>query len=152
MNYPPGTAAHERTPWAGRIEDDALLRWRGKFGDDVKPEGAAAAVFVRSPHAHANIRSIDTAAAKAMPGVLAVITAADLAPAGYGSVTSAVPLPGRGGKMVAAVPRPVLAGERVLHAGEPVALVVAETLAAAQDAAERIAVDYVPLPAVTDSD
>ncbi len=137
--------------WPGRIEDDALVRGRGRFGDDVKPERAAAAAFVRSPHAHADIRGVDTAAAKEIPGALAVITAIDLAPAGYGTVSQPVPMPGRGGKMVIGVPRPALAGERVRHVGEPVALVVAETLAQAQDAAERVAVDYAALPAVTDA-
>src|ERR1043166_6072259 len=137
--------------WPGRIEDDALLRGRGRFGDDVRPEGAAAAVFVRSPHAHARIRAIDVAAAKAAPGVLAVITGVDLAQENFATLSQAVPLPGRDGKMAVSPHRPVLASERVLHVGEPVALVVAETPAAAQDAAERVSVDYEPLPGVTDA-
>src|SRR6202040_3042756 len=137
--------------WSGRIEDDALLRGRGRFGDDVRPDGVAAAAFVRSPHAHARIRAIDVAAAKAAPGVLAVITGADLAGANFATLSQAVPLPGRDGKMAVSPHRPVLASERVLHVGEPVALVVAEILTAAQDAAERVSVDYEPLPAVTDA-
>jgi carbon-monoxide dehydrogenase large subunit len=148
MNAPGNDGAHA---WAGRVEDDALLRGRGRFGDDVRPERAAAAVFVRSPHAHARIRGIDIAAAKAAPGVLAVITAADLAAETFNTVSQAVPLPGRDGKMAVSPHRPVLAGERVLHVGEPVALVVAETLPAAQDAAERVVVGYAPLAAVTDA-
>jgi aerobic carbon-monoxide dehydrogenase large subunit len=140
---------NDHAAWPGRVEDDALLRGRGRFGDDVRPERAAAAVFVRSPHAHAQIRAIDVAAARQLPGVLAVTTAADLASANFNTVSQAVPMPGRGGTMVASVHRPVLAGERVLHVGEPVALVVAETLQVAQDAAERVAVDYAPLAAVT---
>ena len=142
---------NEHAAWAGRVEDDALLRGRGRFGDDVRPERTAVAVFVRSPHAHAQIRAIDVAAAKELPGVLAVITAADLAAENFNSVSQPVPMPGRDGKMVVSVHRPVLAGERVLHVGEPVALVVAETLPAAQDAAERVNVDYAPLAAVTDA-
>jgi len=137
--------------WSGRIEDDALLRGRGRFGDDVRPEGAAAAVFVRSPHAHARIRAIEVGAAKAAPSVLAVITGADLAGENFATLSQAVPLPGRDGKMAVSPHRPVLASERVLHVGEPVALVIAETPAAAQDAAERVTVDYEPLPAVTDA-
>ena len=137
--------------WSGRIEDDALLRGRGRFGDDVRPEGAAAAVFVRSPHAHAHIRAIEVGAAKAAPSVLAVITGADLAGENFATLSQAVPLPGRDGKMAVSPHRPVLASERVLHVGEPVALVIAETPAAAQDAAERVTVDYEPLPAVTDA-
>jgi carbon-monoxide dehydrogenase large subunit len=137
--------------WAGRVEDDALLRGRGRFGDDVRPERAAAAAFVRSPHAHARICGVDVAAAKAAPGVLAVITAAELAAENFNTVSQAVPMPGRDGKMAVSPHRPALAGERVLHVGEPVALVVAETLPAAQDAAERVSVGYAPLAAVTDA-
>ena len=106
--------------WSGRIEDDALLRGRGRFGDDVRPEGAAAAVFVRSPHAHARIRAIDVAAAKAVPGLLAVITGANLTGENYATLSQAVPLPGRDGKMAVSPHRPVLASERVMHVGEPV--------------------------------
>ena len=124
--------------WAGRVEDDALLRGRGRFGDDVRPERTAVAVFVRSPHAHAQIRAIDVAAAKELPGVLAVITGADLSAENFNSVSQPVPMPGRDGKMVVSVHRPALAGERVLHVGEPVALIVAETLPAAQDASTSI--------------
>src|ERR1700751_2906977 len=97
--------------WSGRIEDDALLRGRGRFGDDVRPEGAAAAVFVRSPHAHARIRAVDVTAAKAAPGVLAAITGADLARENFATLSQAVPLPGRDGKMAVSPHRPVLASE-----------------------------------------
>jgi carbon-monoxide dehydrogenase large subunit len=131
---------HERTDghhgsWHGRIEDDPLVRGRGRFSDDVRPAGAAYACFVRSPHAFAEIRKVDAAAARRAPGVLAVLTAADLAPAQFATVSAPVPMPGRGGVMVKWPHRPALAGERVLHVGEPVALVVGETPEAAQDAA-----------------
>jgi carbon-monoxide dehydrogenase large subunit len=139
------------TSWVRRIEDDALLRGHGRFGDDVRPERAVAAAFVRSPHAHARIRAIDVAAAKTAPGVLAVITGADLVGENYQTLSQAVPLPGRDGKMAVSPHRPALASERVLHVGEPVALVIAETPAAAQDAAERVTIDYQPLAAVTDA-
>ncbi|TPG52415.1 xanthine dehydrogenase family protein molybdopterin-binding subunit [Roseomonas nepalensis] len=131
-----------------RVEDEALLRGLGRYSDDETTEGAAAAIFLRSPHAHALIRGIDAAAARALPGVRAVLTGADLA--GLGSVTSPMPVRGRDGAPIRPVHRPALAAERVRHLGEPVALVVAETVAGAQDAAEAVVVDYDPLPAVTD--
>ncbi len=134
----------------GRIEDDALLRGAGRFGDDVKPGGALAAYFVRSPHAFAEIARIDVSAAKTAPGVVAVLTAADLAPAHYHSISHPHPIPGRGGKMAVAPHRPSLADKRVLHVGEPVAMVVAVSAQAAQEAGEKIAVDYRPLDAVTE--
>ncbi len=136
--------------WAGRVEDDPLLRGHGRFGDDVKPEGALTAHFVRSPHAFANIEHIDTASAKAAPGVVAVLTAADLAEAHYHSISHPHPIPGRGGKVPISPHRPSLAEKRVMHVGEPVAMVIAVSPAAAQDAAEKIAVDYQPMTPVTD--
>jgi carbon-monoxide dehydrogenase large subunit len=136
--------------WTGRVEDDALLRGQGRFGDDVKPEGALSAYFVRSPHAFATIERIDVAAAKASPGVVAVLTAADLAMAHYHSISHPHPIPGRGGKVAASPHRPSLAETRVMHVGEPVAMVVATSAAAAQDAAEKVEVDYTSLTPVTD--
>ena len=144
------STATKAEPWSGRIEDDALLRGAGRFGDDIKPEGALAACFVRSPHAFANIERIDVAAAKNAAGVVAVLTAADLAEAHYHSISHPHPIPGRGGKVAVAPHRPSLAEKRVLHVGEPVAMVIATSAQAAQDAAEKVAVDYQPLPAVTD--
>lgn len=132
-----------------RFEDARLLTGRGRFVADLDIPGALHAVTLRSPHAHAEIRSIDTAAARAAPGVALVLTAADLAAEGIGplpctsAVASVTPM---------VVPRrPVLAEARVRHVGQPVAFVVAETEAAARDAAELIAVDYAPLPAVVDA-
>ena len=146
------TAARQAGPsaWTGRIEDDALLRGAGRFGDDGKPAGALAAYFVRSPHAFATIEHIDVAAAKRAPGVVAVLTAADLAQAHYHSISHPHPIPGRGGKEAVAPHRPSLAASRVLHVGEPVAMVIATSAQAAQDAGEKVAVDYQPLDAVTD--
>jgi carbon-monoxide dehydrogenase large subunit len=146
------TAARQAgsSAWAGRIEDDALLRGAGRFGDDGKPAGALAAYFVRSPHAFANIEHIDVAAAKRAPGVVAVLTAADLAGAHYHSISHPHPIPGRGGKAAVAPHRASLAASRVLHVGEPVAMVIAVSAQAAQDAGEKVAVDYQPLDAVTD--
>ena len=142
--------AAKAEPWAGRVEDDALLRGEGRFGDDVKPERALAACFVRSPHGFARIERIDVSAAQSAPGVVAVLTGADLAAEHYHSISHGHPIPGRGGKPPVSPHRPALASERVMHIGEPVALVLAETLAQAQDAADKVAVDYAPLDAVTD--
>src|SRR5665811_800247 len=110
------TAARRADPsaWAGRIEDDALLRGQGRYGDDVKPEGALAAYFVRSPHAFAKIERIDTTAAKSAKGVVAVLTAADLEAAHYHSISHGHPIPGRGGQKPVSPHRPVLAGDRVM--------------------------------------
>src|SRR5262249_44746179 len=141
----------DHTGWSGRVEDDALLRGQGRFGDDVRPEGALAAVFVRSPHAFAKILQIDVAAAKSAAGVVAVLTAADLAPAHYHSISHAHPIPGRSGKTAISPNRPSLADTRVMHVGEPVAMVVAGSVAVAQDAADKIIVDYEPLVPVTDA-
>ena len=138
-------------PWSGRIEDDALLRGQGRFGDDVKPDGALSAYFVRSPHAFAKIERIDVAAAKSAPGVVAVLTGADLAPAHYHSISHGHPIPGRGGKTAISPHRPSLAETRVMHVGEPVAMVVATSAVAAQEAADKIVVNYEALTSVTDA-
>ncbi|HET7191991.1 MAG TPA: xanthine dehydrogenase family protein molybdopterin-binding subunit [Pseudolabrys sp.] len=140
----------EKAAWNGRIEDDALLRGQGRFGDDLKPGDALAAHFVRSPHAFAEIKRIDISAAKSAPGVIAVLTAAELAEAHYHSISHPVPIPGRGGKLAIGPHRPALAEKRVMHVGEPVAMVVAKSAAAAHDAADLVIVDYTPLQAVTD--
>jgi aerobic carbon-monoxide dehydrogenase large subunit len=131
-----------------RLEDYRLLTGAGSFQDDEAISGATWGVFVRSPHAFADIRGIDTSTARAAPGVLAVLTAVDLAAAGIGSVSIAIPVPGGQGMVVP--PRPSLAGDCVRHVGDTVALVVAETEAAARDAAELVEVDYAARDAVTD--
>jgi aerobic carbon-monoxide dehydrogenase large subunit len=123
-----------------RLEDDALVRGLGRYAADVALTGQAYAYFVRSPHAFADIRAIDTEAAKATPGVLAVLTAADME--GIGNVSQHPPLVGRDGRKLIVPHRPALAGTTVRHVGEPVAVVVADTLTAAQDAAELVSVDY----------
>ena len=132
-----------------RSEDDPLLTGRGRFTDDLKTAQHARAAFVRSPHGHAAIRGVDAKAASKMPGVLAVITGAELVRAGLGTIP-AVLLPGRDGKPMFATAMPPLAHERARYVGEPVALVVAQTLPQALDAAEAVEVDYEPLPATSD--
>ncbi|MEP7032099.1 MAG: xanthine dehydrogenase family protein molybdopterin-binding subunit, partial [Pseudolabrys sp.] len=133
-----------------RIEDDALVRGLGRFMDDPRLPNQAYAAFVRSPHAHARIKAVDTAAARAAKGVLAVLTAADIKAAGVGSISRHPPVAGKGGAKMVMPFRPALAGDKVMHGGDPVAMVVAETLAAALDAADMVTVDYEELPAVVD--
>ena len=130
-----------------RSEDHRLLKGGGRYTDDVSLPGQAAAFFLRSLHAHAEIRSIDVAAAQAAPGVVGIVTEADLAADGVGPLPCRVPLRNRDGSAMPMPPRPALARGRVRHVGEPVALVVAETLDQAKDAAELIEVDYADLPA-----
>jgi carbon-monoxide dehydrogenase large subunit len=124
-----------------RVEDERLLTGRGHYTDDVQLPGMLHGVTLRSPYGHARIRAIDTAAARAMPGVVAVYTGADLAD--YGPIPCVVPLSGP-----VATPRPLLATDTVRFVGDGVAFVVAETRAQAQAAAEAIEVDYEELPAV----
>ena len=123
-----------------RVEDARFVTGRGQYTDDLQLPGMAYGVTVRSPYGHARITGIDTSAALAVPGVLAVLTHADIAHLGL--MPTLVPL------SKVATPRPVLAGEVVRFVGDPVAFVVAETRAAAREAAELVAVDYEELPAV----
>src|ERR1700675_3659229 len=118
-----------RAPHQPRLEDDALVRGLGRYAADVPMDGQAYAYFVRSPHAFADIRSIDADAARSAPGVLAVLTAADME--GIGNISQHPPLPGRNGKKLVLPSRPALAGATVRHVGEAVALVVAPTLTGA---------------------
>jgi aerobic carbon-monoxide dehydrogenase large subunit len=129
-----------------RSEDEPLLAGRGRFTDDRIAAVCARAVFVRSPHGHAAIRGVDVQDAVKMPGVLAVVTGAELQ---LGDIPTAVLLPGRHGKPMFPAAMPVLAHERVRYVGEPVALVVAQTLAQALDAADMVQVDYEALPAAS---
>src|SRR5262245_33270159 len=129
-----------------RLEDDALLRGAGRYADDFRLAGAAHACFVRSPHAHARIRNVSTENALRSPGVIAVLTGKDAVADGLGNVPCLIPIPG-----LKEPPRGVLALKEVRHVGDPVAMVIAETLAQAKDAAEEVQVDYEPLAAVTDT-
>ena len=131
-----------------RFEDLRLLRGGGRYIDDIALPHMAFGCVLRSPHAHAKILSIDTAAAKAAPGVLAVLTGADWKASGFGDL----PVPGEDRRQRANMfrpPYPALVADRVRFVGDYVAFVVAETMHQAMDAAELIAVDYEPLPAVT---
>jgi carbon-monoxide dehydrogenase large subunit len=132
-----------------RLEDEPLLKGQGCFVDDARAQGAAFAAFVRSPHASANIRSVDIASASSAPGVLAVLTAADTR--GIGNLARPRPVEGRDGAKMILSTWPALAGERVVHVGQPVAAVIAETRAQAADAAELVEVEYEETPAVADA-
>jgi len=133
-----------------RREDARFLTGAGQYTDDVVLPGQSYAVFVRSPYAHARIRSIDTSAAKAAPGVLAIFTGADLADAKVGGLPCGWLIHSQDGSPMKEPPHPVLAQGKVRHVGDQLALVVAETLLQAKDAAELVAVDYEELPPVVD--
>jgi carbon-monoxide dehydrogenase large subunit len=140
-----------------RLEDVRLLSGRGRFSDDVNVAGQAYAYVVRSTHAHARLRHVEGAEARAMPGVLAVLTGRDAATDGVRPIPHTpvptnpheLPLGGREGAAIFVTPHPVLAVDKVRFVGEAVALVIADTAAAARDGGERVRVDYEPLPSVT---
>ena len=131
-----------------RVEDARLLHGLGRYSDDLDVPRQAYGVLVRSPHAHARIVRIDARAASSAPGVLAVLTGADLAADGVGNMPSDRARKRRDGTPAVATPRPLLARERVRHVGDPVVLVVADTREHAVDAADLVVVEYAPLPAV----
>ena len=134
-----------------RSEDQRLLKGGGRYVDDVQLPRMAYGVVVRSPHAHARILSMDTGAAAAAPGVLAVLTHAHWRASGFGDLPNAKGRKRRDGSDMYVTPIYPLVEDRPRRVGDPVAFVVAESRAQAQDAAELVAVDYDPLPAVTDT-
>jgi carbon-monoxide dehydrogenase large subunit len=131
-----------------RREDFRLTQGRGLYAGDVTLDGMTHAVFVRSPHAHARIKAIDTQAAKTAKDVVAVFTAADLDADGVRDYSLPTKMQRPGGVEVTETPRPPLVRDQVRFLGEPVAMVIAKSLTAARDAAELVNVDYEPLPAV----
>ena len=131
-----------------RVEDARFLTGQGQYSDDIRLERQSHGVVVRSPYAHAEIRSIDLEEAKASPGVLGVFTVEDLEADGVGNIPCLAPMPGKNGGRTITPPRPALARGRVRHVGDPVVFVVAETPAQARDAAELVMIDYADLPAV----
>jgi len=133
-----------------RVEDPRLLKGGGRYTDDISLPAMLHGIVLRSPHAAARIVALDTSAAAAVPGVMAVYTAADLNADGIAPMPCAVKVKNRDGSDQVAPPHPALADGVVRHVGDPVAFVVAETAAAARDAAELIAVDYETEPANTD--
>jgi carbon-monoxide dehydrogenase large subunit len=132
-----------------RVEDDRLVRGLGRFADDLNQPGQAIGWFIRSPVAHANIGALDVARARAAPGVLGVLTGAEIEAAGVASISRHPPLAGRNGSALIVPPRPALAKAKVMHVGEPVVLIVADSMIAARDAAELVEIAYDALPHVT---
>ncbi|MGH7302368.1 MAG: xanthine dehydrogenase family protein molybdopterin-binding subunit, partial [Candidatus Rokuibacteriota bacterium] len=130
-----------------RVEDVRLLRGRGRYLDDVSIPGQTHAVILRSAHAHARIRGIDSGAARRAPGVLAVFTGADVE--GLGTMTMTLKRKRPDGSPMFARPHRGLTRDRARYVGDPVAMVVAETRAQAEDAADLVQIDYEPLPSVT---
>ena len=132
-----------------RVEDVRLLRGGGRYLDDVNVPGQTYAVVVRSPHAHARLLAIDVSAAQRAPGVVAVFTGADLAKDGLGTMVMTLKRKRPDGSPMFARPHRGLTQDRVRYVGDPIALVVAETRAQAEDAVDLVQVDYEPLPSVT---
>src|SRR6202020_937197 len=135
-----------------RREDARFLIGEGAYLDDLTFPDVAYAVFIRSPHAHAAIRSVDVAAARATDGVVAVLTARDVITDGLNDLPPTVDANVHTGERFNFAPMPLLANDEVRYVGQLVALVVAETKLQAMDAAERVVVDYAPRPAVTSSE
>ena len=145
-----GCKIEDRAARQPRLEDDALVRGNGRYAADARWPNQAYAYFVRSPHAFARIVRLDVGAALSAPGVVGALTAKDME--GLGSIGRHPPLNGRGGKGLVMPHRPALAARRgSMHVGEPVAMIVAESALAAQDAAELVAVEYDALAPVTDA-
>jgi carbon-monoxide dehydrogenase large subunit len=134
-----------------RHEDLRLITGQGRYTDDVSLPQMTQAFVLRSPAAHAHIKRIEAAAARHTPGVLFVATGEDVQADGLGDIACTTPLVNRDGSPRHDTPRPLLALDKVRYVGQPVALVVAETLSAARDAAEAIEVDYEQLPVVTEA-
>src|SRR3954468_13656515 len=133
-----------------RLEDDSLLRGAGRYTDDFPLAGAAHACLVRSPHARARTARTDKKDALRLPGVLAILTGDDVRADGLGEIPCLIPVVNLDGSNRKETPRALLALDEVRHVGDPVALVIAQTLAQAKDAADSVVVDYQPLPAVVD--
>src|SRR3979490_713953 len=131
-----------------RKEDDTLVRGKGKYTDDFNLPAQAYAWIVRSPHAHGIIKSIDTVAARAMPGVLGGWTGTDMASANYNPFTCGLPLKNRDGSPLLQTNRTALMSDKVRFVGEPAPFVGAGTLAQAREAGEAIVLDLAPLRAV----
>src|SRR3954464_8606285 len=131
-----------------RVEDQRFLTGQGRYVDDIVLPGMCHGVTVLSPHAHAKIKRIDTAKAKAAPGLLCVLTGADAAADKLGAMTAALMPEDFGAPKGHRTFQPLLVSDRVRYVGDRVAFVVAETLSQARDAAELIEVGYEPLPAV----
>src|SRR5204863_1830264 len=133
-----------------RKEDHRFLTGKGQYTDDVSRPGETRGYFLRSPHAHARIKKIDVKAAEKMAGVVAVLTGEQLAADKIGNLICGWMIHSKDGSPMKMSPHPAIANGKANHVGDAVAVVIAETLAQAKDAAEQVKVDYDVLPAVTD--
>src|SRR5258707_3917176 len=133
-----------------RKEDFRFVTGKGQFTDDIDRPGQTHIHFLRSPHAHAKIRKIDTASARALPGVLAVLTGAELAADKIGNLICGWMIHSKDGSPMKMAPHPALAHGKACYVGDPVAVVLAESLVQAKDAAEKVKIDYDVLAAVVD--
>lgn len=150
IQFDPAAARFGASRTQKRLEDDRLLVGQGLYSDDRRFEGEAALVVVRSPHAHAAIKSIGLAAVRAAPGVLAAWTMAELAADGVKHIPTPPLFKRADGQPMQAPPRTPLAGGHVLYVGHPLVAIVAQTRSQAQDAAELAEIDYQELPCVAD--
>ena len=133
-----------------RKEDLRFITGKGQYTDDVVRPGETRAVFVRSPHAHAKIKSVDVSSARTMPGVVDVFTGKQLATDKIGNLICGWMIHSKDGTPMKMAPHPALAADTVCHVGDAVAVVIAASQAQARDAAEKVKVDYQVLPAVVD--
>ena len=133
-----------------RKEDHRFITGKGQYTDDITRPGETRALFIRSPHAHARIKRIDAKAASGMPGVVAILTGEQLAVDKIGNLICGWMIHSKDGTPMKMSAHPAIASGKACYVGDPVALVVAETLAQAKDAAEKVAIDYEVLPAVAD--
>ncbi len=150
IQFDPAAARFGSARSQKRLEDDRLLIGKGLFSDDRRFDKEAALVVVRSPHAHAKIKSVDLTAVRAAPGVLAAWTMADLAADGVKHIPVPALFKRADGQPLSAPPRTPLAGERALYVGHGVVAIVAQTRVQAQDAAEVVEIEYEDLPCVVD--
>src|SRR4029453_5866568 len=132
-----------------RKEDQRFVTGKGHYTDDVNRAGQCCAYFLRSPHAHATIKTIDAKAAATMPGVLAVLTGAELAADKIGNLICGWMITSKDGSQMKMAPHPAIAHGKANYVGDPMAVVVAETLAQAKDAGEEVNVHYEVLPPVS---
>ncbi|NWG23517.1 MAG: xanthine dehydrogenase family protein molybdopterin-binding subunit [Pseudorhodoplanes sp.] len=133
-----------------RKEDHRFITGKGQYTDDISRPGETRALFIRSPHAHAKIKRIDSAAASKMPGVVAILTGEQLAADKIGNLICGWMIHSKDGTPMKMAAHPAIASGKACYVGDPVALVVAETMAQAKDAAEKVVIDYEVLPAVVD--
>src|SRR6266513_4039825 len=151
VQFDPSSARFSASRSQKRLEDDRLLVGKGRYSDDLGFPGLAWLVVVRSPHAHANISSLDLSGCKSAPGVIAAWNMADLRADGVAHIPFPPLFKRADGSPMAAPPRTPLAEDRVYYVGQPVVAVIAETRVQAQDAAELAAIEYQDLPCVVDA-